>query len=98
MTDDEKNLRKMSNKWSSYEGMKASLPAPITELAAKGPDAAMGTKFEDADLEGSEWLQKGQVGWVTEDDCAACTMFPDLVKYSLTNMPTDFDWRENGAV
>lgn len=98
MTDDEKNLRKMSNKWASYEGMKAALPQPITELAAKGPQEAMGTKFESADLEGSEWLQKGQVGWVTEDDCAACKQYPDLAEYSLSNMPTDFDWRTSGAV
>ena len=74
MTDNEKNARRMSAKWSNYGEMKGSLLEAVTRVAAQGPAAAAGTQFSDEDLEGSHWLQKGQVEWVTEDHCAACNM------------------------
>eukprot|EP00612_Vaucheria_litorea_P008375 CAMPEP_0171474872 /NCGR_PEP_ID=MMETSP0946-20130122/2683_1 /TAXON_ID=109269 /ORGANISM="Vaucheria litorea, Strain CCMP2940" /LENGTH=415 /DNA_ID=CAMNT_0012004885 /DNA_START=56 /DNA_END=1300 /DNA_ORIENTATION=- len=35
-----------------------------------------------------------EVGWISENDCAACKMFPDLEQFNLSNMPTALDWRE----
>ncbi|KAG5188198.1 hypothetical protein JKP88DRAFT_178138, partial [Tribonema minus] len=38
-------------------------------------------------------ISKSQFGWITEEDCAACGMYPELGNYTLANMPTEFDWR-----
>ena len=41
---------------------------------------------------------QGEVGWVTDSDCAACNQFPSFGSYNMGNVPKDFDWRELGAV
>ena len=42
---------------------------------------------------------QGMVGWVTSDDCAACTRFPQLENCGIdTGCADNFDWRALGAV
>ena len=43
-------------------------------------------------------MSQGEASWVTEDNCGACGLFPELAGYSLAAMPDDFDWRALGAV
>jgi len=47
---------------------------------------------------GGDSMSEAMFPWVTEDDCAACDMFPAFSNYSLNNTPTNFDWRNYGAV
>ena len=91
LTKEEKAKRKMSSKWSDYSAMKASLPTEMVEAAMKGPEAVVGKTFSDAQ-------SVSEFAWADPDDCAACTMFPDLANYNLTHAPKDFDWRALGAV
>lgn len=43
-------------------------------------------------------LSQGEVGWASGSDCAACNLYPAFGEYDMGNLPTDFDWRELGAV
>jgi len=35
-----------------------------------------------------------EVSWITDSDCAACRMYPELEKYNLKNIPKSWDWRD----
>jgi cathepsin F len=88
----------MSDKWSSYDAMKSALPSEMVEMAGQGPDAVTGQSFSRR-LEGSVGsMSDGEFAWASEDDCAACTTYPGFKEYTSENRPTNFDWRELGAV
>lgn len=105
-TEEERSNRKMSAKWSNYANMKASLPTEMVKAAAKGPEHVMGKVFSaDADDDGDNkmtddgsGMSLGEFHWATQDDCAACTLYPNLTNYNLTHAPENFDWRQLGAV
>ena len=40
----------------------------------------------------------GDFGFLSEDACAACVMFPEFEDYTKDNLPDAFDWRDYGAV
>lgn len=93
-TEAERSKRKMSSRWSDYDTMKASLPTEVVEAAAAGPSAVTGKTF-DAN---PHLMERGMVSWASEDECAACEMFPALGQYNTSFLPERFDWRELGAV
>ena len=43
-------------------------------------------------------MREAMFPWVTADDCAACKKFPHFSEYDYASIPTDFDWRQLGAV
>ena len=96
-SDDERAMRRMSSKWTNLDDMKATLPTEMVTAAAKGPDAVKGKTFSAESTDGIE-MSVGEVSWVSQDDCAACDMYPELKEYDLDNIPTAFDWRPRGAV
>jgi len=97
-TSEERAQNKMSDKWSSYDAMKSALPSEMVEMAGQGPDAVTGQSFSRR-LEGSVGsMSDGEFAWASEDDCAACTTYPGFKEYTSENRPTNFDWRELGAV
>jgi len=103
-TADERANRKMSSKWSNYAQMKESLPTEMVEAAKNGPEAVTGKTFSSKIAQtvkvaaSEDKFEVGQFAWATEDDCAACDMFPYLSAYNLDNSPENFDWRDMGAV
>jgi C1A family cysteine protease len=92
---------------SSLEIMKAAYPKKSDiRLGAKGPAGVASAKAESIsakqrrqlrEVDGAE-MSVGEVGWATEDDCAACKSFPHFADYNIGNLPCKFDWRELGAV
>jgi len=107
-TEEERANRRMSSKWSNYGSMKASLPTEMVEAAKMGPAAVMGKKFNSEIAESDipsqvettsdKDFSAGQLPWASEDDCAACELYPELSNYNLAHTPENFDWRELGAV
>lgn len=102
-TEQERANRKMSAKWSSYSSMKASLPSKMVEAAARGPESVMGKVFkadsdDDSKMNEQSGMSVGEFHWATQDDCAACSLYPNFTNYNLTHAPENFDWRELGAV
>jgi hypothetical protein len=93
---------------SSLEIMKAAYPKQSDiALGEKGPAEVASAKAEARSAKEGRRLKRevdgtkmsfGEVGWATEDDCAACKSFPHFADYSLDNLPDSFDWRELGAV
>ena len=47
---------------------------------------------------GGEEMKKGQVKWVSYNDCAACKSHVKFANYTVKNTPRDFDWRALDAV
>lgn len=89
---------------SSWQIMKDEYPdQDAISLGEKGVKAVRdaGKKHavlgQSLDVGGSE-MSEGMFPWISEDDCAACHMFPEFSKYTYDNLPTDFDWRDLGAV
>jgi len=37
-------------------------------------------------------------GFISDDACAACVMFPEFEEFTKDNLPVAFDWRDYGAV
>mmetsp|Transcript_7933 Transcript_7933/g.9434 ORF Transcript_7933/g.9434 Transcript_7933/m.9434 type:complete len:515 (-) Transcript_7933:203-1747(-) len=66
-------------------------------LYPQGSKGSASTTDVGAEI-GGTLMSKGMFEWITEDDCAACTSFPHFSDYSSTNIPTNFDWRDLGAV
>lgn len=99
-TVEERSKRRMSSEWSDYDVFKSTLPTELVKAAEKGPEFVSGKTFDsrNPDTVGGEKLKAGQVRWGGVDDCAACAMYPDFSDYNYTNHPTDFDWRDLGAV
>ena len=97
-SEEERKSRRMSSRWSGLDAMKANLPDELVSAAAKGPTAVKGRTFAFGQSVDGSKMSTGQVSWVDEDDCAACNLFPELAKYSLDDMPSNFDWRSLGAV
>jgi len=55
--------------------------------------------YPEGHTTGREMLLAGQVSkFKPLEDCPACTRYPGHSKYTFSNMPTDFDWRDYGAV
>merc|ERR1711998_366522 len=97
LTEDERKMQKMSPKYSDYQSMLDSLDQDMVKAAKKGPAEVMGKTFKSVQ-KSEHSMDQGQVEWADDTMCAACTRMPGLKNYDLNNMPTDFDWRDNGAV
>lgn len=99
-TEEERNRRRMSREWSDYDIFKSTLPKELVEAAEKGPEFVSGKTFDsrNPDTVGGGKMKSGQVRWAGVEDCAACVMYPFFESYNYTNHPTDFDWRDLGAV
>jgi C1A family cysteine protease len=95
---------------SSLEIMKAAYPDQVSmRLGEAGPaavqaEAAKRAKVvaslqakHKAEVDGA-LMSTGMFGWATEDDCAACTMFPHFSEYTNATIPANFDWKALGAV
>merc|ERR1711998_825376 len=89
-----------SKKVSNWANMKASLPKDMLEAVEKGPDYVKGKTFKvsESDRKQEGWIDVDQVEWADEDMCAACVSFPGFKDYTTDNRPSDFDWRDLGAV
>lgn len=95
---------------SSLEIMKEAYPDQVSmRLGEKGPEAVraeatkhakMAASLQDkhkAEIDG-DLMSTGMFGWATEDDCAACKMFPHFSEYTNDTIPENFDWKALGAV
>merc|ERR1711998_18584 len=89
-----------SKKVSNWANMKASLPKDMLEAVEKGPDYVKGKTFKvsESDRKQEGWIDVDEVEWADEDMCAACVSFPGFKDYTTDNRPSDFDWRDLGAV
>merc|ERR1711988_1424457 len=99
-SEEERSMRRMSKKVSNYAAFKASLPKDMAAAVAAGPDALKGKSFKvsEADRQQEGWIDVDQVEWADEDMCAACSLYPGFKDYTTDNRPSDFDWRDLGAV
>merc|ERR1711998_114984 len=101
-TDTERNQRRMKGKFANYTAMKEQLPESIlsTKDEALKKFDADASDDDDADtsvVSGSE-MEKSQVLWISAKDCAACNQYPTFSKYTMSNLPDNFGWRDLGAV
>jgi C1A family cysteine protease len=94
ITEKERRSMRMTKKFSDYNYLKASLPKEILDNAPYGTPSISRDKTEQSKLKASDVdMFTDMVGWITEDDCAACKMYPELSVFNLNNMPLSFDWR-----
>eukprot|EP00615_Pteridomonas_danica_P014162 CAMPEP_0114387714 /NCGR_PEP_ID=MMETSP0102-20121206/7449_1 /TAXON_ID=38822 ORGANISM="Pteridomonas danica, Strain PT" /NCGR_SAMPLE_ID=MMETSP0102 /ASSEMBLY_ACC=CAM_ASM_000212 /LENGTH=539 /DNA_ID=CAMNT_0001544919 /DNA_START=18 /DNA_END=1635 /DNA_ORIENTATION=+ len=88
---------------SSWQILKDEYPnQDAIKLGEKGPkhvDEAGKTHAALArtTIEGAS-MSVGMFDWINEDNCAACASFSHFSDYSTDDVPTNFDWRELGAV
>ena len=64
----------------------------------KAADTELVHEAKDADAKAKEMAADCEAAWVSEENCGACGLFPELAAYSLDEQPTNFDWRALGAV
>jgi C1A family cysteine protease len=71
-----------------------------TYLTYGNTKTASGSKTESMSKEDRrKLLLPGEVAtFDPESDCPACKRFPFFANFTSTNLPTDFDWRDYGAV
>merc|ERR1711998_406903 len=86
-SEEERSMRRMSKKVSNYANFKASLPKDMAAAVAAGPDAVKGKSFKVSEADKAD-----------EGMCAACSLYPGFKDYTTDNRPSDFDWRDLGAV
>lgn len=85
---------------SSWDIMKKDFPDQESiALGEQGPGTVQAAAREHKMRQISgEKMSEGEFAWISEDDCAACRLFPHFEKYTYDNLPEDFDWRALGAV
>uniref|UniRef100_A0A7S2F3W4 Peptidase C1A papain C-terminal domain-containing protein n=1 Tax=Octactis speculum TaxID=3111310 RepID=A0A7S2F3W4_9STRA len=94
---EERRRKKSLGNFSNYESMKAMLPSDAVAAASNGSEHVMGKMFAFASnvtTDASGTVLK----WASSIDCAACNRYPAFRNYSDTNLPTEFNWRDLGAV
>ena len=93
------SLEIMQNEFPDQTVMKMGKQGPDTvKLEAAKRSKLVAALQEDKHSIGGSKMDTGAFPWITEDDCAACKMFPTFAKYNALTIPTDFDWRALGAV
>ena len=80
-----------------------ALTGAISAVGA-GEGAGMGESWKagvDSILTGATAefdMSQGEASWVSDENCAACNLYPSFGDYNMGSLPTNFDWRELGAV
>ena len=87
----------LSTKRQNTRSAEAARAAKATADSSGDVSWVQGTSFKSGPSTNFSMMQ-GEVSWITTENCAACAKYPHFSEYNMGNMPTNFDWRELGAV
>jgi hypothetical protein len=85
---------------SSWQILKDEYPNQIAiKIGEKGIEDVKKAMSSDQSLfDGDKTMSQGEFAWLSDDNCAACNMYPHFADYTSDNLPDNFDWRHFDGV